>query len=87
MEAAACGLPIVTTDAGELAYLWQNGMDAMVVPVGDARAMAAVVRRILTEPKLAEKLSVNARRKAESFDWAVILPQWEKLFETDMKNA
>jgi len=32
-------------------------------------------------PYLAGRLSVNARRKAEGFDWGVVLPQWEALFE------
>jgi glycosyltransferase involved in cell wall biosynthesis len=30
---------------------------------------------------LAEKLSKNARRKAEQFDWLAVLPQWEGLFQ------
>lgn len=79
MEAAASGLCIVTTDVGELGYLWQDGHDALLVPPNDPEAMAAAVRRILTEPGLAERLSRNARKKAEQFDWSVILPQWEAL--------
>ncbi len=80
MEAAACGLCIVTSNVGELPYLWEDGRDALLVPPNDPPAMAAAVRRILTEPGLAEHLSTNARRKAEQFDWSVILPQWEELF-------
>ncbi len=81
MEAMACGLCVVSTNVGGLPYLLEDGVDALLVPPDDPGVMAAAVRRILTEPGLAEKLSVNARRKAEGFDWAVILPQWEKLFE------
>ncbi|MCL4441282.1 MAG: glycosyltransferase family 4 protein [Firmicutes bacterium] len=79
MEAAACGLCIVTTNVGELPYLWKDGHDALLVPPDDPEAMAAAVRRILTEPGLAERLSRNARQKAEQFDWSLILPQWEAL--------
>jgi glycosyltransferase involved in cell wall biosynthesis len=79
MEAAACGLCIVSTNVGELSLLWQDGHDALLVQPGDAKAMAAAVRRILSEPGLAERLSRNARAKAERFDWSVILPQWEAL--------
>jgi len=81
LEAAACGLPIVTTDAGELPYMWQDGVDALVVPVGDARAMAVAVERLLRNPELVQKLSMNARKKAEGYDWSLIMPQWETLFE------
>ncbi|MBE0542922.1 MAG: glycosyltransferase family 4 protein [Verrucomicrobia bacterium] len=79
MEAAACGLCIVSTNVGELPLLWEHGHDALLVPPNDSQAMAAAVRRILTEPGLAERLSLNARAKAEQFDWSVVLPQWEKL--------
>jgi glycosyltransferase involved in cell wall biosynthesis len=78
-EAAACGLCVITTAVGEHPHLWQDGHDALLVPPNDARAMAAAVQRSLTEPGLAERLSRNARAKAEQFDWSVILPQWEAL--------
>jgi len=81
VEAAACGLPLVMTDVGELPYLWRSSEDALLVPPDDPAAMAAAVRRILDEPDLAERLSRNGRCKAEQFDWAHILPQWEALFE------
>lgn len=80
VEAAACGLPIVTTSVGELPYLWKNELDALLVPSNDPASMADAVCRILTEPGLAQRLSVNARQKAESFDWSIVLPQWEALF-------
>ena len=82
MEAAACGLCIVSTNVGELPLLWQDGHDALLVPPDDAKAMAAAVCRILTEPGLASKLSRNARAKAEQFDWSNVLPQWQALFRS-----
>jgi hypothetical protein len=39
--------------------------------------MAAAVQRILTEPELAARLSAQARKKAEQFDWVKIMPRWE----------
>jgi hypothetical protein len=41
--------------------------------------MAAAVRRILNEPGLAERLSLNARKKAERFDCSQIMPKWEEM--------
>ncbi|HQR31446.1 MAG TPA: glycosyltransferase family 4 protein [Blastocatellia bacterium] len=79
IEAMACGLPIVSTNVGGLPYLLDDGENALLVPPNDAEAMAAAVRRVLTEPGLAERLSRNARRKAESFDWANVLPMWREL--------
>ncbi len=79
LEAMACGLCVVSTDVGGIPYLLEHEQDSLLVPPGQARAMAAAVRRVLTEPGLAERLSRNARRKAEQFDWSVVLPRWERL--------
>ena len=87
MEAAACGLCIVSTNVGELPLLWQDGHDALLVNPDDSAAMAAAVRRILTEPGQAECLSRNARAKAEQCDWSVILPRWEQLLNKAAGNG
>ncbi|HEX8141043.1 MAG TPA: glycosyltransferase family 4 protein [Pyrinomonadaceae bacterium] len=79
LEALACGLCVVSTNVGGIPYLLEDGRDALLVPQGDASAMAAAVRRILTDSQLAGRLSMNARRKAEQFDWSLILPQWKTL--------
>lgn len=79
IEAMACGLPIVSTNVGGLSYLLKDGEDALLVPPNNPEAMAAAVRRVLIEPGLAKRLSRHARRKAESFDWANILPMWREL--------
>lgn len=87
MEAMACGLCIVSTNVGGIPYLLQDNEDAILVPPNDPEAMAATVKRILTEPGLAEKLSKNARKKAEQFDWSIVLPQWEELFTEVIEKA
>lgn len=87
IEAMACGLCIVSTNVGGLPYLLEDGQDALLAPPNDPGAMAAAVRRLLTEPGLAERLSRNARRKAESFDWSAILPQWKSLLRRLASNG
>lgn len=79
MEAAALGMCIVTTNVGELPYIWTDGYDALLVPPNDPQAMASAIRRILNEPGLAGYLSHNARKTAEQFDWSAVLPQWQQL--------
>jgi len=80
IEAMASGLCVVSTNVGGIAYLLEDQVDSLLVPADDVDAMVVAVKRILTEPDLAERLSSNARRKAEQFDWSVVLPLWEKLF-------
>jgi len=78
-EAMACGLPVVSTNVGGVPYLVEDEVDALLVPSGDAVAMAAAIRRLLTDPLTAGRLSKNGREKAERFDWSVIMPQWESM--------
>jgi glycosyltransferase involved in cell wall biosynthesis len=80
MEAAAVGLPIITTNVGELPLLWTHEQDALLVPKDDPVAMACAVERVLTEKDLAARLTANARKKAEEHDWPVIVSRWEQLF-------
>lgn len=80
LEAMACGLCTVSTNVGGLPYLLDHQQDALLVPPDDAAAMASAVRRVLTEPGLAERLSQAGRAKARQHDWSVVLPQWEALF-------
>lgn len=81
LEAMACGLCVVSTDVGGIPYLLEHESDALLVPPDDAAAMAGAVRRVLADPQLAARLSRNARRKAEGFDWDALLPRWERLFQ------
>lgn len=79
IEAMACGLCVVTTNVGGIPYLLTHEHDALLVPPSDPQAVADAVRRLLMDPKLAERLSHNARATVERFDWSIVLPRWERL--------
>jgi glycosyltransferase involved in cell wall biosynthesis len=70
---------VVSTNLGGIPHLPEREHDTLLVSPDDPATMDTAVRRLLTEPGLAERLSHNARQKAEQFDWSVILPQWEAL--------
>ncbi|GAG24764.1 unnamed protein product, partial [marine sediment metagenome] len=81
IEAMALGMCVVSTDVGGIPYLLDDGHNALLVPPGDPEAMAAAVRRVLTEPGFAGTLSNNARTSARLYDWDLILPMWMKLLQ------
>ena len=80
LEAMLNGLCVISTNVGGIPYLGTNGQEFLLVPPGDHLAMADAIRRILTEPELASRLSSNAHKKVEQDDWSIILPEWEKVF-------
>jgi glycosyltransferase involved in cell wall biosynthesis len=49
--------------------------------------MAQAVKRLIAEPFLAERISRNARAKAEKWDWAQILPRWQSLLLGDQLSV
>lgn len=79
IESLAMGMCVVSTNVGGIPYLLEHEHNALLVPSDNPEEMATAVRRILTEPELAGRLSHNARLKAEQFDSSVVLPQWEEL--------
>jgi glycosyltransferase involved in cell wall biosynthesis len=79
IEAMACGLCVVSTAVGGIPHLIEDGRNGLLTPAGDATAMANAVRRALTEPGLARRLSEEGRRASERSDWSNVLPQWKSI--------
>ena len=65
-EAMAAGTPVVGTDAGGLRDLLEGA--GLLVPAGDAAALASAVRSVLDDPQLRERLSGAGRERAASWD-------------------
>jgi glycosyltransferase involved in cell wall biosynthesis len=63
IEAMAYGVAPVVTDCGGSPELVVNGVSGVVVPVADARALAAAVRRLHDEPELRARLGRAARER------------------------
>lgn len=69
LEAGACGLAIVSTNAGGIPSLLKDGVSGLLVNVGDYEAMAAAVVRFVREPDLALRLGDGAREAVKDYSW------------------
>ncbi len=69
-EAFAAGVPVVTGDRGGMAELVDNGTDGLTVPVGDADALAAALRRLATDPELVRRLRAGVEEPTDLGDHA-----------------
>ncbi len=65
LEAMACGLPIVTTDTSGCRELVTDGVNGLLVPVRDARALADAIRRLAGDSGLRERMGAAGRRRVE----------------------
>lgn len=67
MEAMACGTPVVCSNRGALPEV--TGDAAIQVRPGDTARLAAEIKRVLTDPGLAEELSKKGLEQAAKFTW------------------
>jgi glycosyltransferase involved in cell wall biosynthesis len=73
-EAAACGLPLVTTDMPGCREVVTDGRDGLLIPPRDAAALATAIARLLDSPALAKRLGAAARAKALAvFDERIVI--------------
>jgi glycosyltransferase involved in cell wall biosynthesis len=63
MEAMALGLCPVATAVGGTPELIRNGVDGLVVPPGDAAALASAIRRVADDAALRRRLACSARER------------------------
>ncbi|HEY4530686.1 MAG TPA: glycosyltransferase family 4 protein [Luteimonas sp.] len=74
IEAAACALPLVTTDVPGCREVVTDGVDGLLVPVRDANALADAIARLQDDPELAARLGAAARAKAlAEFDERIVI--------------
>jgi glycosyltransferase involved in cell wall biosynthesis len=66
VEAAAAGLPIVMSDVGLAGEVIKDGESGLIVPPGDAHALADAMEALLSDTNLAKKISAGAMRAVRS---------------------
>jgi glycosyltransferase involved in cell wall biosynthesis len=65
-EAAAAGLPSVGTALNAIPEIVADGETGILVPPGDAAALAEALRRLVESPELRETMGMAARRRIEA---------------------
>ncbi|MEU2876631.1 glycosyltransferase [Streptomyces sp. NPDC007070] len=82
VEAMAAGLPVVSTDADHgPRNILTPGEDGLIVPRGDADAMAKAILGLVRDDELRAKMSENAVRNAERFHETASRERFEAILE------
>jgi glycosyltransferase involved in cell wall biosynthesis len=70
VEAMASGCPVVGSDIGGVPLVIRDGVDGVLVPPGDAAALADGLASVLTDPARAQQLGAAGRQAALArWDW------------------
>lgn len=87
VEAAACGIPVVSANVGEIPYLWKNEENMVIIESMKPEDFSAAVVKLLVDAELYNKISRNARLRAEQFDWRLIKDRWLELLKGEKQKC
>jgi glycosyltransferase involved in cell wall biosynthesis len=80
IEAFGAGTPVVTTSPESIPYLVEHERTGLLSPVGDEKALASNVIRLLRDPALAARLAQNAYQESRKYTWDVVREQWVEVY-------
>ncbi len=82
IEAMAAGTPVVAADLEAFRRVLDDGDAGVLVPVGDATALADGLADLLLDPERRRRLSVAGLRLVQAYDWAPVTRQVLAVYET-----
>jgi glycosyltransferase involved in cell wall biosynthesis len=85
VEALSVGVPVVSTAVGGVPEVVTDGENGLLVPPGDAEALAIAMRRILEEPGLRERLAAGARPSVEALSSDIVYGKLEQMLAEAMR--
>ena len=81
-EAMACGLPVITTRQNGGSEIVTHGCDGLVLEnPADSRGLADMIRNLIADPGLCNRLGAAAAEKARRYTWQQNAARMRELFE------
>ena len=81
IEAGACGLPVVVSDAGGLPEVVVAGTTGLVVPRDDVPALQAALKRLVLDAALRDRLGAAGRAHVErEYEWGRCVDRMERCY-------
>ena len=87
LEAMACKLPVISSNAGGIPELNIHGVTGFLNEVGDIDGMAANAIHILENQERLDAFKARALAHAKTFDIALIMPQYEAFYQEIIKSS
>lgn len=82
LESMACGVPVVSTNAGGLPEVNRNGETGFTQDVGDIQGLAKAIETLLSDRKLAARFGQNGKEvAANEFSEDIIIPKYLQYYE------
>lgn len=82
IEAMASGRPVIGTRIGGIPRVIDDGKNGLLVPPNDPAALAAAIKKVVTDDALAARLADNGAAKAQAFSWDAQAKKYSDLFQS-----
>ena len=83
IEAMGYGKPVIASSAGGIVDIVSDGDTGLLVPPGDAAALASAIRRAMDQPaELAQIAARGTEFAARAFGWDAIVSELSKVYES-----
>jgi len=79
-EAMACRVPVVATELDGVREIVDEGVDALLVPPGDAARLAQALDALLADAALRERLSARALEKVRHYSVETMVERTEEVY-------
>lgn len=81
LEAAASGLPLITTDTPGCNEVVENEVNGFLIPIRDSRALGQALLQLIEQPELRQRFGeISRQRTVEHFDLSVIATQTSVMY-------
>jgi glycosyltransferase involved in cell wall biosynthesis len=87
LEAANAGVPVVATAVGGIPEQVRDGIEAVLVPAGNHRALGDACFRVLSDAFLGERLAAAGRRRVHEADPAKTIDAIERIYTMALNAA
>ncbi len=87
IEAFACGLPIVSTNAGGIPYIVEDDKTGLLVNINDHKMLAEKALELLKDGNKAQTLISNAKIESKKYTWESVRMGWVELYENLAKES
>jgi glycosyltransferase involved in cell wall biosynthesis len=81
MEAASCGIPIISTNVGEIPFLFKDKQNILLVNSFDEVDFSKQIDELFQSSTLSNNLVLNAKILANKYDWKIISLMWYKILK------
>lgn len=87
LEAMACAVPVVASNAGGLPEVITHGRSGYIAPIGDVNALAHYALDILQHPDTLARFREQALQRARQFDLSNVRPLYEQVYEQAIERT